>query len=168
MKRRTWIILGCTAAVLLIVVLACWRLIPKSAEKILSIREDATTRAACSALEAGVADGETYIHSYDIGTVRPTDAAYREIRDILYSTKYTPSLWNLTGLSNAISGNQTNNLNGMFVAQYVWGTDADYVVIRIYRHGEQVTMVANDRIYYPEDASILERLTQVVKTYNTK
>ena len=167
MKKKMEIILCCTAAIVLIAGLLIWRFVPRKLKTVLPADEK-TVSASFTVIDSGIENGETRNHTYTINSVKPGNAGYDAVLELMDSTKYYPSMWNLTPWSKMPVQNLISGETKFLVCSFVWGKEGNSEVLIFRKTGDGVMMETREKVYYLSNPEIMDKLTTYICAYGEK
>ncbi len=167
MKRKTGILLCGIAAVLLIAGLLVWRLVPRTLKTVLPVDTD-TVSASFTIIDSHTENGETRNESWTINSVKPGNAGYDAVVKLLDSTKYSPSMWNLTPWSKMPVQNLVSGELNLLICNFAWGKEGKNEVLIFRKTDEGVLVETRSDVYYLSNPEVMDELTAYIRTHGEK
>lgn len=171
MKKRIGFII--TAVIIaLIAGLLIWRFLPRSSSHLMSVDESSITGVSAIAMVSRLESGSPYSDAYRIDYTPRQEAAYREIMEILTSSRYRPDFrnllpWDLDSLS-AGKNYDGRTVSLTFSAE---NQEKQFVSIRFLSSSIVQVHIGNEsgfRIYHPTNRETIDNLVEYLQTNGAK
>jgi hypothetical protein len=167
MKRKTWILLCCVAAIALLAGVLVWRFVPRKLKSVLPVDTN-TVSASFTVIDTYTENGETRNNSSTINSVKPGNDHYDAVVDLLDRTKYSPSLWNLTPWSKMPVQNLMSGETKFLVLNFVWGKEGSNEVLIFRKANDGVLVETRNEVYYLGNPEVMDELTAYICANGTQ
>lgn len=162
-KKKLFVL---SIAALFVIILLCWRLIPRSLNDMLHIDEKTVNSLYSSVTISRITDGKPYFDIYELNSVEVNDEDFHAIMKILSDSGYRPDFRNLLPWSkSSLTPDHMNDEGTAYISLVCGEKVEDFYCLYFYDNDFMAFDKDGFLIYHPTDPDICEQLVSYIKEH---